>query len=168
MKMKTKTKELVVAAMMIALCGIAGITCQYIYYNSVKLSFLFLPISVLGSCLSPLLSVPASIIGDFVNWYCKPVGAYFPGYALSSALTVIIYALFIYKKELKIWRVAVARGLVILLIDLMLNMYWGTIVTGKGISVIFIPRIIKTLIEYPLDVYLIYVFVRFSRRLIKK
>lgn len=166
--MKIKTREMVIAAMMIALCGLAGLTSQYVYYNSVKLSFLFLPISVIGSCLTPIISVPAAVIGDFVNWYCKPVGAYFPGYGLSATLTVIVYAIFIYKKELKIWRVAIARAIVVILIDSVLNMFWGSIVTGKGISIIFIPRIVKSLIEYPIDVYLIYIFVKFSRRLINK
>ena len=127
---------------------------------------MFLPLSVIGSSLPPIISVPAGFIGDFVNWYCKPVGAYFPGYGLSSALTTIIYSVFLYKKETKIWRVAAARGVVLIFIDLILNMYWGSLVTGKSINIIFMPRIIKSIIEYPIDVYLIYIFTKLTRKII--
>lgn len=164
--MRIKTKQLVVASIMIALCGIAGLTSIYIYNQSVKLSFMFLPISVIGSSLPPFISIPAGILGDFINWYCKPVGAYFPGYGLSSAITVIIYGAFLYKKEVKIWRVAAARGVVLIFIDLLLNMYWGTLVTGQAINIIFIPRIVKSIIEYPIDVYLIYLFTKLTRKII--
>lgn len=164
--MKIKTKQLVIASILIALCGIAGLTSIYIYYQSVKLSFMFLPISLIGSTLPPIISIPAGVLGDFVNWYCNPIGAYFPGYGLSSVISVVIYSAFMYKKDLKVWRVAAARGLVLIFIDLLLNMYWGTIVTGKGISIIFIPRILKSLIEYPIDVYLIYLFTKLTRKII--
>lgn len=164
--MKIKTKQLAIASLMIALCGIAGLTSIYIYYDSVKISFLFLPLSVLGSCLPPILSIPAGFVGDFVNWYCKPIGAYFPGYGLSSAISVAIYAVFLYKKDLKLWRVAVARGIILVFIDSLLNMYWGSIVTGKSVSIIFLPRIIKSIIEFPVDVYLIYMFTKLTKKVI--
>ncbi|MEG0775535.1 MAG: folate transporter, partial [Clostridium sp.] len=65
------------------------------------------------------------------------------------------YGLVLYKKPNTILRVAISVLLVTLIVDLGLNTWWLTMITGKAASVLIYPRLIKSAIMFPIQVSLI-------------
>lgn len=75
-------------------------------------------------------------------------------------LAAFIYGCFYYKKKLTLWRVLLAKLIVILVVNVVLNTLWLDMLYGKGFLVLLPARAIKNLIMWPIDSIIFYVFTR--------
>ncbi|WP_129598735.1 folate family ECF transporter S component [Anaerophilus nitritogenes] len=122
----------------------------------IRIGFGFLPIAICGAIFGPVSAGLAAAVADIFGMMIFPKGAYFPGFTLSAFLGGIIYGVFLYKKEVSIKKIGMAVLLITLLIDLGLNTYWLSMITGKAAQILIIPRIKKSIIMFPIHVYLIF------------
>ncbi|MDT9545704.1 folate family ECF transporter S component, partial [Lactobacillus jensenii] len=104
------------------------------FLGSVALGYLFGPVwGGLGGLVSSLLHL--IIFGDKANVLL--------GTMLSAILVPMIYGFFFYNKEVKIWRVVMGHLTVTILINIMLNNYLFSLVSGVSLQVAFIQRLPK-------------------------
>ncbi len=107
------------------------------FLGSVALGYLFGPVwGGLGGLVSSLLHL--IIFGDKANVLL--------GTMLSAILVPMIYGFFFYNKEVKIWRVVMGHLTVTILINIMLNNYLFSLVSGVSLQVAFIQRLPKEVI----------------------
>ncbi len=85
---------------------------------------------------------------------------YFPGYALSSMLSFLLFALFLYHAPLSLSRIFCARLSVSVLINVMLGSVWKHILYGKAYTVYFVSGAIKNLAMLPVEVLIMTVLFR--------
>lgn len=125
----------------------------------VKISFSFIPLSILAVMYGPVYSCVGAGLADFIGAILFPIGPYFPGYTVTAALTGLTYGLFLYKRK-NSWVNIIAAVLVINLFwRLGLNSVWISMTTGKAMPAIMATRLIKTFITMPIEVILVH-FVR--------
>ncbi len=121
------------------------------------ISFSYLP-GALGTILfGPYAGLLLGFMGDFVGFVVKPMGAYFFGFAISAMVQNMIYALFLYRRRITLARVAAAQLLVVVVVYMGLNMLWLNIMYGRTAGELLTgARLIRNLLEYPINVALVY------------
>jgi ECF transporter S component (folate family) len=119
-----------------------------------EVGFAFLPIAVLAYLYGPLNAAAASAIADIFGFVLRPAGFFFPGFTLNALLLGAIFGFFFYRKEVTLGRVALVNLVVTIVITLLLTPIWLNIMFGSPLFAM--PRMIKALILYPVEVGLLY------------
>lgn len=124
-----------------------------------KISFAFIPTALCAIWLGPKWTVLLNVLGDVIGATLFPVGAYFVGYTISTAIAGLIYGVFLYKKEdsniseyVFMIKVVIAVVLVTVISNMGLNTLWISITTGKAFKVLFFTRVGKQLIMVPIHI----------------
>ena len=159
-------RTLTACAMLLALGVVLDYFCSFYATPTLKVSFTFLPIGITGSLFGP---VPAMLSGgllDVVMWLVKPAGAYFPGYTLSGILGGLIYGVCLYGIAGKqvYYMPAVAKGLINVLVNILLNTCWSMIFTGKAYLVLLSTRVVKNLVLLPAEALLLMALILFLKK----
>lgn len=121
----------------------------------VKISFAFLPIAIAAICYGPIWGAMCAGIADIIGAFLFPVGAFFPGFTLTAALTGAVYGLLLYRNSDKPWRLVAAVLIICIVLNLGLDTYWLTILLGKSAAVLLPARAIKCLIMIPIQILLV-------------
>lgn len=121
----------------------------------VRIGFGFIPLVFSCILFGPLLGGVCAAISDVLGMVIFPQGTYFPGFTFSALLSGIIYGSVLYKNKISILRIFIATLLVKILVDIGLNTLWLSILTGKAVLILLIPRLTKTLIMLPIEILLI-------------
>ncbi len=138
-------------------------------FTTIKVSFGFIIIFLVSTQIHPICGGIVAAIADVVGAFLFPIGAYFPGFTLTSFLAAIMVGYlfkFFNKNNLKqtsfvacFSSVAIAMAFITFL-----NTFWVQILFSVPFKVLIIPRIISTAIV----VILISPAVFFLSRLLKK
>lgn len=123
-----------------------------------RIGFSGLPNRVTDFLFGPFVGAIFGGLMDIIKFFLKPTGTFFPGFTLNAALSGVIYGIFLYKKPLRLWRVALAELLVKVFINCGLNTYWLSILYGKGFLVLLPARVIKNAIQLPIDIVILFLF----------
>jgi ECF transporter S component (folate family) len=130
------------------------------------LSLSYLPGAVVGCLFGPWAGVAFGFVADTVGYIARPMGPWFPGYALSAMIVNFIYALFLYRQRLSVPRVTLAHISQTLLVTLGVNYLWNIIMYGAAAGTFFTgQRIVNNIVQIPLHVFLTWMFCRLARRL---
>ena len=122
-------RNITVMAMLLALRVILG---QFTIQPTPDFRFFsitFIPMSMAAYLYGPWAALVFGIMGDILGFMMRPLGIYFPGFALSEAAICFIYACFTYKlpvDNLKnlILRVICARLCIAVFVFFGLNFVW--------------------------------------------
>lgn len=137
--------------------------------TNVNITLFFLPISVAAMLLGPLPAAAVGGIADLLGCIIRPTGPYFPGFTLNAVVTGIIYGLFFYKKQSKLWVVIAARLIIMIAVDLILTPIWLHILYSTPLVWAFwVERLIKCAIVCPIEIVSIFAATTAASRLIKK
>jgi len=150
------TRSIVMCAALIALY-IALDSISVFTLSTQKFSAAFVALALLGYRFGIVPSALAAFACDIIGYLIKPMGAYHPGFAISKILTCIVFALFLYRKEIKLWRIIVSRAIINIFINVFLNAYWlATLYSSKGYSVIMLEHLTKNLILLPFEIVILF------------
>lgn len=153
--MKT-VRILATVAMLLAVQVILGLVAAIPLGNSIRISFGGLALSVTGALFGP---VPAAINGalaDILGSLIHPIGPYFPGFTLTGLLNGLIYGFVLYERRPTLKRVLLAKLLIDVICNLLLNTLWLDLLYGKAFFAILPARFLKNLLQYPVDVLMLY------------
>lgn len=169
----SKIKKIILSSMFLAL---------FIIFNrfiSIKtellvISLTYIPIIMSAVLLGPKYSTIIALLGDLLGAIIFPFGPYFPGFTISSAITGLIYGLFLYNNGNEMSQKKFLICLVIssiihlFLINIFLTSLWLHILYGKAYIAIISSRIISQIIMFPIQIITIYLLEKFSRPYVKK
>jgi ECF transporter S component (folate family) len=147
--MKTKMHLLVTVSLLIALEVVLSRFCS-IATPIMKIGFGFVPIAICGMMYGPIWAGIAGALADITGATLFPIGAFFPGFTVSAALTGAVFGLFLHKKGGWL-RIAGAVSLNCLGISLLLSTYWLTILTGSAFGVLLPTRILQNCVMIPIQ-----------------
>lgn len=120
----------------------------------VHITFGFLPVALFGAMFGPWKAGIVAALADIIGTAALGTSIFFPGFTLSSFLTGWIYGYFFYQREIS-WKTAwLPFLLVTVLIHLGLNTLWLMLFYQKAAGAIFISRLFKNLLCYPLEISL--------------
>ena len=130
---------------------------------NLRITFTFIPLAVAGWLFGP---VPASLVGlagDVIGCMLFPMGAYFPGFTISSMLTGFIFGIFLYKTDMEVSKsiilIILSKLFVSLFINILLNSLWLSIMYGKAFYVYVISHSVKNAIAFPFECVLMWLII---------
>lgn len=147
MKRKFDTKMLVTAALLIAMQIILSRFLSINAWN-LKIGFAFTAVFVAAYLYGPWFSAAVAVIADVVGATLFPSGAFFPGFTVTALLTGIVFGLFLYKKQTPV-RIIAAVAIDQLVLGLLLNSYWLSILYGSPYIPLLATRAIQCLVMMP-------------------
>ena len=134
-----------------------------------KIGFAFIPLSMIGMMYGPLYGGIAGALCDFIGAILFPIGAYFPGYTLTAALSGATYGYFLQKGGAKsVAKVTAASLIINLVYHLGINTYWTTLFTGKGYLALLPTRIFSNVVLLPMEIIVIMLAYKFLVERIEK
>ena len=130
-----------------------------------RINFGFLPVAVAGLIAGPVYAAMVGAIADVLGMVLFPSGSFFLGFTLIAALNGVIYGLFLYRKDLSLPRTALCLLTVVLISHILLNTLCLYLLYGKAVLASFWVRTLKNIIQYPINVALLYGAVRVIKRM---
>lgn len=127
---------------------------------TLHISFEFLASATIGMLFGPVVGGMCGGLSDIINYILYPKGAFFPGFTISAIVSGLIYGAMLYKKEITLKRCLVTTTLIILIVDIILNTYWLSILYKNAFLVLFGPRLIKNLVMIPINTILMYIVLK--------
>ncbi len=128
-------RNLAFAALMIAACTalarVPSIRINFADVYAAKVTWGFLARSLCSAVCGPVTGVVFGFAEDTISYLADPAYPYFPGYALTTMLGNLIYALFLYRTRFGPARIFLAKGFTNLL-NIFLGSLWSTILSGTG------------------------------------
>lgn len=132
--------------------------------NIMEISFSFLAVATAGMMYGPIVGGIVGGVGDIIEFIIRPTGPFFPGFTLNKILMGVIYGLFLYKKEITWKRIALAVLVENFLSTIVLTPIWLNILYGTELFAI--PRIIKMVALYPVNVVLLGLLCRLMKKVV--
>ncbi len=148
-------RSLVMSAMLLAIAVVLGIYTIQIT-ESLKIGLANLANEMVGLMFGPVVGSLIGALADILKYMVNPTGPFFPGFTISGFCGGLIYGIVLYQKPLSLKRVIVANTLVTVLVNLLLNTYWLTLLYGNAYAVLLPARVVKQLVMLPIEVVLFY------------
>lgn len=153
-------RSLTFAALMIAVCvALSYVPSVPIGDSGARVTWGFLARSVCGMVGGPVLALVFGFAEDTVSYLIHPSGTYFPGYALTTMLGTMIYALFLYRAKPTAIRIFLAK-LFTNALNVLLGAYWSSILYGKGYLYYMTAGFYKNLLMLPVQAVLLWYLIR--------
>ena len=143
-------RVMVFAALMVAACVALSYVPSIPVGNYVEISWGFPARAACGLVCGPVTSVVFGVVEDTVSYMMNPQGGYFPGYALTTALGTLTYALFLYRAKVTVTRIFLAK-LLTNIQNVFLGSLWKYMWSSRGYWVIVSTSAPKNLIMLPIQ-----------------
>ncbi|MBQ3055036.1 MAG: folate family ECF transporter S component [Oscillospiraceae bacterium] len=154
-----RTRGITLCALLIAIYVVVDffeIDLQFL-----QISIKFLPLAAMGMLLGPSAAFLGGGVSDVLAYLIHPnAQSFHPGFTLSTMLTGMVFGIFLYRKELKVWRLIAAVSIVNVCINLILNTYWISNLMGKGYLAMLPGRFWKNIILLPIEVLISFVVLK--------
>lgn len=177
------TLNIVICAMMAALAIVLSYTTSFYITPTIKVGFSGLPNRLVDYMFGPVVGAIFGGVMDVLKFLIKPDGSFFFGYTLTAMAGGFIYGLFYYKLQIKkpletdltgfklIWAwikanaktillIFIANALVKVICNIGMNTLWTSMMTGKAWLALIPARLIKNLIQIPVDTVLHFVLLK--------
>ncbi len=156
MRKLSNTKTLTVAAMLTALGIVLGFF-KIPITQLIEIRFGSLPVAMSGMLFGPGVSAVVGALIDIGGYLVKPTGPFFPGFTISGAVSGIIFGLMLHGKKPTFPRIFVAQTIHTLIVGILMNSYWLSILYLKdGYLAAIISRLLKELIMIPVMTVIMY------------
>ncbi len=159
-----RLRALVTAAMLLAVQVLLGLVASIPVGPSIRISFGYLALGTTGALLGPVASMINGALADVLGSIIHPIGPYFPGFTLTGLVSGAIYGAMLYDRDVSLKRVLVTKLLIDVICNLLLNTIWLNMLYGKAFFAILPARALKNLLQYPVDVILLYPLLKLVRR----
>ena len=138
-KQKSMTHRLVLMAMFVA---VQIILSRFLSINlwNLKIGFSFIPIVLAGILLGPLSAGLVGLVADVLGATLFPIGAFFPGFSLTSFITAFGYGFFLHKNQ-SMKNIVAAVLFSKIVGTIFLDTLWISILYGAPFVAVLIPRL---------------------------
>jgi len=164
-----KNKLIVLSGLFIALNIVLTRLVAPINLQFIRVTFGFIADAFAGIILGPVLGGATAAISDIIGYFIfTSNGPFFPGFTLSAFAGAFIYGLVLRKNPGSLFRILVSVLLVTVVVDLVMNTAWLSILYKKAWTVYFTARLVKSLIFMPIQVVIIKLLWKYTGKEINK
>lgn len=157
MKKKLNARSIAVMGLLIAL----SITLSRLFSietTFLKVNLAFVAQVIMGMLFGPFWTGIGGVLADFVGMALFAKATFFIGFTLNAFIEGAIYGFFFYQKEMT-WKRAISATLAVtIVINLILTPIWLAMLYHVPLfsSVVWVPRLVKTVIWLPIQSALTY------------
>lgn len=160
------TRSLTIAAVLAALHLVLNLFTIPVS-QFLEIGFDFLTVAATGFLCGPWVAGLTGIVTDIVGYMLRPNGPFFPGWTLSAILLGIVYGLFYYKKKVSLPRIICCQAVVVVVFNFFLTPLWLHLLYGKAFVILSSMRLVKNLVQFPVNVALTWFVLRTAEKLRK-
>ena len=157
--MNVRTRKLAITAMLITL-DVLFTRLLAINTPLMKIGFGFAAVAVAAMLYGPLWAMLSAALGDIVGALAFPVGAFFPGFTVTAAITGLIYGLCLYRHQGSTQRAVAAALLNCFFVTLLINTALIAYISGNDYAVLFTARALQFCIMFPVEAIVIAILSR--------
>lgn len=154
-KQLRKTQTLTLVGVFLAIEVILGSFGSLHLTESLWISLSHLALAPTAMLFGPVVAGIQGALRDILSYLIRPSGPYFPGFTLSAMLSGVIYGMMLYQTKHKLWQIVIARTLVVLLLNILLNSVFLAMLYGPAKWATLPLRAAKSLIQLPIDFVLL-------------
>lgn len=132
--------------------------------NYLKIGFSSIPNRLVDYLFGPVVGIYFGGFLDILKYIIKPTGTFFPGFTFDAMLAGMICGSILYGRKLTIWRVLLAKLLVLMICNVFFNTLWISLLYGKAFMVLLPARLLKNLVMWPIDSFILYLVGTFLER----
>lgn len=154
-----KIRSITLVSMLGAISIILG-SLTIMVGDFLKINFNFLPNNLVFYLFGPVVGAVYGATMDILTFIVRPTGTFFFGFTLSAILTGIIYGIALYNKPVSLQRIFFTNFIHMVLINILLNTYWLTLLIGQGFFILLPIRILKGIIMLPIETLLLYTIIK--------
>lgn len=125
-----------------------------------QVSFGFLSMACIGYIYGPIWGGLLEVISDVLNFTIFGSGAFQVAFLLTAFLGGFIDGLFLYRKSVNWLSVIMTQVLVMLFVSLIMDSWLISILFGTNFKVLLLVRLVRVLIQIPLQVIAIFYFIK--------
>lgn len=162
MNKKFDTKLLVMAGILVALHVVLSRFFSINAWN-IKIGFAFVPVFIAAYFYGPVFGGIVGALGDFLGAILFPIGAYFPGFTATCFLSGMVLGVFLHKEQSPA-RTAFAVAIEQLILGLLLNTFWISILYGSPYVPLLATRAVQCLIMMPVMYLTITALIRILKK----
>ena len=151
----SRTRTITTAGLLLAIQMVLSSYGVIEVTDSLKISLAHLAIAPTAILFGPVVAGIQGALSDILGFMLKPTGPYFPGFTLSAALLGVIYGMLLYKTKRTTWQIIAARTIVCLFVNIVLNTVFLTLLYGPSRLATLPIRVIKNLVQLPIDCLLL-------------
>lgn len=160
-----KTGTLTTVGLLLAIQVVLGSYGTIEVTDSLKISLAHLALAPTAVFFGPVVASMQGALSDIIGYLLKPTGPYFPGFTLATLLLGTTYGVSLYKTKHTMTRIVITRIVVMVLINLALNTVCLMILYGPSRLATLPVRVVKNLLQLPIDCVLLYSMCRIIKRL---
>lgn len=133
----------------------------------IEIRFGWLPVAAAGALFGPVVAPMVGLIGDIGGYLVRPTGTFMLGFTVSAILSGLIWGLMLHRRSFSVPRIVVAQAIVSLVVELLLNSLWLSMLYGNPFFFVLGSRVLKTAVMFPVQVLMLTLVLRFvpNRRL---
>lgn len=117
-----------------------------------RISFSVLPQQIVCFLYGPVVGSIFGAVSDILRYITKPSGPFFPGFTVSSMLYGVIYGIFLYQKRFSYKNLILSNIVASIMINILLNTYWISMLYGHVYTLILPLRILKEAFALPFHI----------------
>lgn len=152
-----RLQTLAFSAVMIAACIALSYVPSIHISDKVRVTWGFLARALCGMVGGPVNALVFGAAEDTISYLMHPTGPYFPGYMITTMLGTMIYALFLYRTQVTVVRIFLAK-LCTNALNVTLGALWSAILYGKAYTYYASVSAVKNLIMLPVQTAMLVVF----------
>lgn len=152
-----KLSTLAFSAVMIAACVALSYVPSIPIADKVRVTWGFLARALCGMVGGPVNALVFGAAEDTISFLLHPTGPYFPGYTLTTMLGTLIYALFLYRTNVTVVRIFLAK-LCTNVLNVTLGALWSAILYSKGYLYYASASLVKNAVMLPVQTAMLAVF----------
>ena len=158
-----KTKVLVFAALMIAL-RVALKMVSIPIGPEMRINSAFIVNAYSAAVFGPVVAIVAAIISDTLGCILFPTGVYFFPFIITEIAGSLFYALCFYRSKISTTRIMIATFLINFGVNVVIQtpimMWYYDVIMGKYYAPFDLMRIVKNLVEMPVECFILTVVFR--------
>lgn len=154
-----KTRYLALMAAFIAMKIIVGLIRIPVAQN-LRISITFILVALEAAIIGPAAGMVSGAITDTLSFILFPDGAYFPGYTLTAMCGEMIYALFLYHKQITVLRLGIAKFFNNYLINVLMGSLWSAMLYDRAFVFYALNSLIKNTVMLPFEIGALYMVFR--------
>lgn len=163
---KLDIKTLITMGLLISLEIVLSRFCSINAWN-IKIGFNFVPIVVAAIFFGPIEAATVAALGDFIGAILFPIGVYFPGFTLTAFLSGLTFGVLLHKRQNTL-RILMAVMIKQMVLSLMVNTLWISILYGSPYLPLLATRIVQSAVLGPVEFVMIGAIVQVLNRSGKK
>ena len=158
-------RSLVLASVIVALRVLSKFLV--IRFGTIEWPIVGIVVNAFGSmCYGPVVAAIVGFLSDALGFLTSttPGDFYFPPAAIPEILASVVFALFLYRTRVNVWRLLLSRFVICFFINVLISTpitMWYYSIRLKPYMWMNIPRFIKNIVTFPIDAVILAFFFRY-------